>query len=66
MSTLPPEIPPEAVSFLEKIGYFESDRLHTGDPVPPLSLQLLNGSGNIIIGAPETARPVVLIFGSYT
>ena len=62
---LPPNIPPEAVTFLTEMGYLDADRLHVGDAVPRITLNPLFGDGAVTIGTP-TARPVVLIFGSYT
>ncbi len=64
--TLPPDIPPEAAGFLQEMGYLDPDRLQAGDAVPPLTLQRLHSDEFVTIGAPDAARPVVLIFGSYT
>ena len=72
---LPPDIPPEAVSFLQEVGYLQADRLQVGMFPPPLVLTSLtnekvtNEKGNtaglpVVIGAPDAALPTVLIFGS--
>ena len=63
---LPADIPPEAVSFLEAMGYLEADRLKAGDQAPQLTLQRLDTGAPVVIGDPESPRPTVLIFGSYT
>lgn len=63
---LPPDIPPEAASFLQETGYFEPDRLKVGDVVPPILLTMLNEGTPVLIGDPEASRPTILIFGSYT
>ena len=70
---LPPGVPPEAAAILQEMGYFEPDRLQVGDRVVPLTLSRTPGelsgestSEAVTIGAPDAARPTVLIFGSYT
>lgn len=40
--------------------------LRVGDPAPEFRLPLLDGSGSIQLSSFRGARPVVLIFGSYT
>jgi hypothetical protein len=63
---LPADIPPEAVAFLEEIGYREADALKPGDMPPPLRLTRMD-SGEMVRIPPESAGlPTVLIFGSYT
>lgn len=64
-TSVPPDVPPEAVAFLREVGYFDAERLREGDAVPPITLARLDGTGGVTLGAP-TARPTVLIFGSYT
>jgi hypothetical protein len=63
---LPPDIPPEAVNFLQEIGYLQADRLRVGMTPPPLVLTSLEDGPPIKIGRPDTTLPTVLIFGSYT
>ncbi|HZO89984.1 MAG TPA: hypothetical protein VFB38_16765 [Chthonomonadaceae bacterium] len=65
-ANLPPDIPPQAVPFLQEMGYFEPDCLQVGDRAPLLALTPLGGGRPVILGAPGAARPCVLIFGSYT
>jgi hypothetical protein len=64
--SLPPDVPPEVVGFLQEMGYLEPDRLQVGDAAPVLTLARLHGAETVILGAPDAARPTVLIFGSYT
>ena len=64
--TLPADIPPEAVSFLQEMGYLEADRLKAGDQAPQLTLHRLDTGEPVVIGDPAAALPTVLIFGSYT
>jgi hypothetical protein len=64
--SLPPDIPPEVVGFLQEMGYLESDRLQVGDAVPALTLRRLHGEETVVVGDPNASRPTVLIFGSYT
>ena len=66
---LPPDIPPEAVSFLQEIGYLQADRLRIGMTPPLLVLTALKEGEEgspVVIGAADAALPTVLIFGSYT
>lgn len=65
-NSLPPGVPPEAAAFLQEIGYFQPDRLQTGDASPRLHLKSLNTDETVEIGSPNAALPTVLIFGSYT
>ena len=60
-----PPTPPEAMHFLQKIGYLEPDRLKVGDKTPEIILQKLDQSGSVTLGISQS-RPVALIFGSYT
>jgi hypothetical protein len=62
--SVPADIPPEAVGFLEQVGYFEEAPLRVGDAVPPLDVIPLDGGESVRIPVP--GRPTVLIFGSYT
>jgi hypothetical protein len=62
---LPPDIPPEAVPFLEEMGYLQADALKVGDPAPRLTLTRLETGEPVQIGA-DASLPTVLIFGSYT
>jgi hypothetical protein len=62
---LPPDIPLEAVGFLEQMAYFEPDRLHVGAEAPDVPLLHPDGTP-ARTSALWQARPVVLIFGSYT
>jgi hypothetical protein len=66
VASLPPDIPAEVRSFLEEMGYLEEDRLCVGDPVPSMSLEAMDGSEPLSLGAADAARPKVLVFGSYT
>ena len=69
-NALPPDIPPEAVSFLHEVGYLQPDRLKVGDAAPRLTLNRLNADAAseacVEIGSPHAVLPMVLIFGSYT
>jgi hypothetical protein len=59
-------LPPEAQPVLRENGFFEADRLNAGDASPRIPL-IAREDGRIIeVGGAETARPTVLIFGSYT
>jgi hypothetical protein len=40
--------------------------LAVGDPAYPFELQLLDGSGTVRLADFRGARPVALVFGSYT
>lgn len=60
------DLPPEAIPFLQSVGYMDADRLKVGDAVPPLTLRRLHGGDPITLGRSAGGRPVVLIFGSYT
>lgn len=64
--SLPSELPPEAVAFLQEIGYMDADRLRVGDRAPLLTLTALQSGEPVPLGAPEASLPTVLIFGSYT
>ena len=46
--------------------YRRADRLNQGDAVPPLSLTHLADGRAVSLSALVGARPLVLIFGSYT
>ena len=62
---LPPNLPAEAVSFLEEMGYLEPDRLAAGDAAPDARLFRPDGTGvrlHELLGE----KPAVLVFGSYT
>lgn len=65
---LPPGVPEEARNLLIGVGYFSADVLTTGDKIQPITLSPLHGSAAVTIahGGRNTARPTVLIFGSYT
>lgn len=41
-------------------------KLHAGDSAPDFTLPLLDHSGSVTLSSFRGARPVVLIFGSYT
>ena len=62
---LPPDIPPEARSFLERSGYFEEDPLATGDAAPDVALYTLRGEC-VALRDFWQEKPLVLVFGSYT
>ena len=62
--TIPADIPPDAIAFLEEAGYFVEAALKVGDSAPPLELTALNGGESVRIPVP--GRATVLIFGSYT
>jgi hypothetical protein len=64
-SSLPGEIPPEAVPFLREAGYLEPDPLSPGDAAPDGALTTLDGAG-AALAALWRRGPAVLIFGSYT
>lgn len=64
--SLPADIPPEAVSFLEAMGYLEADRLTVGAQTPQITLHRLDTGEPAVIGDPQATLPTVLIFGSYT
>ncbi len=55
------EVMAEAIS-----RYRRPDRLQVGDPVPSLSLARLEENGNVRLDGFAGARPLALIFGSYT
>jgi hypothetical protein len=61
---LPPDIPAEALSYLQQIGYLDADRLKVGDPVKPMVLMPLDGDEPVFI--PGEVRPTALVFASYT
>jgi hypothetical protein len=63
---LPADVPAEALPVLQEMGYLEPDRIGVGDRVRPLTLESLHGGDSVTVGAPDAARPTVLIFGSYT
>lgn len=46
--------------------YRRPDRLRVGDAVPPLELRRLEGTGTVRLDGFWGARPLTLIFGSYT
>jgi len=46
--------------------YRRPDRLCVGDGVPPLELPRLDGTGSVRLDGFSPARPLTLIFGSYT
>jgi hypothetical protein len=62
---LPPGVPPEAVDFLNEMGYLEADRLQVGGLAPDVPLLPVGGE---LLRTPELwrERSVVFIFGSYT
>jgi len=62
---LPPDIPPEAVPFLQGMGYLEADRIAAGDAAPDAPLHTLAGQA-VTLASFFGQRPVALIFGSYT
>jgi len=62
---LPPDIPPEAVPFLQGMGYLEADRIAAGDPAPDAPLHTFAGKP-VMLASFFGERPVALIFGSYT
>jgi len=62
---LPPDIPSEAIPFLDQAGYLEPDRLGIGDAAPDVAL-LRPGRGEVRLSSYWTESPLVLIFGSYT
>lgn len=66
VNNLPPGVPPEAVPFLQEIGYLEPDRLKSGDIAPRLTLSTLDDNTPVEIGNPNASQPTVLIYGSYT
>ncbi len=59
------ELPPEARTFVQEMGYLEDDHLKVGDFVSPMELERLDGSGNVQLGG-QGPSPTVLIFASYT
>lgn len=61
----PSDIPPEALPFLEEVGYLETDSLAVGDLAPDVPLYTAEGEVVNLRHFPER-RPVVLIFGSHT
>ena len=63
---LPPDIPPEAVKFLQEIGYLQADRLRVGMTPPPLVLTDLDNGSLVKVGESDALLPTVLVFGSYT
>ncbi len=64
-TTLPPGIPPEAVPFLEEVGYLEPDPLQPGDPAPEVPLYTPEGE-RFDLARLAGVSPVVLVFGSHT
>lgn len=46
--------------------YRRPERLKSGDPVPPLELARLDGSGAVRLDGFAGTRPLVLFFGSCT
>jgi hypothetical protein len=64
-TSLPADIPPEVVPFLQQAGYLDVDRLSVGDPAPDPPLWTTEGAP-FRLSRFRGERPVVLIFGSYT
>jgi len=64
-ANLPPDVPLEAVEFLDLAGYFDDDRLRVGDVIPRLQLYTADGAP-LTLQSFFGHRPVVLVFGSYT
>lgn len=64
-TSLPGDVPPEAVPFLQEMGYLLPDTLTEGHPAPDVPLHRPEGG---LVRTPElwSQRPAVLIFGSYT
>lgn len=62
---LPPGVPEFAGEILINVGYFEPDSLRVGSSVPLIELRTLDATTSIRIGG-ATAKPMLLIFGSYT
>jgi len=64
-ASVPADVPPDVVPFLEEAGYLEPDRLSVGDPAPDLPLFTPEGE-EVRLSRCWRERAVVLIFGSYT
>ena len=62
---LPPDLPPEALPFLEEMAYFAPDALEVGSPAPDVPLTDPEGR-EVRSAALWSELPAVLIFGSYT
>jgi hypothetical protein len=62
---LPADIPPDAAPFLERMGFFEPDRIRPGDAVTPLVLHTVEGK-TVELDALYRERGLALFFGSYT
>lgn len=65
MTSLPADIPSEAIPFLQEAGWLEADQLAVGSPAPDVPLFTLDGVPTRLGGA-WVEKPAVLIFGSYT
>ena len=64
-SQLPPDIPLDAIPFLQNVGYLDAYRLHLGDSVPQLTASGPEGE-EIALCSLWQKRQAVIIFGSYT
>lgn len=64
-SPLPPGVPPEAVPFLQGVGYFTPDTLCPGGLAPDVPLFTPSGE-TVPMRRLRNERPAALIFGSYT
>jgi len=65
LRSLPSDIPPHAVPFVEQMGYLDADPLAAGDPAPDVILYTAAGQPAALRDLLRD-RPVVLVFGSYT
>lgn len=63
--TLPADIPPEAASFLEEVGYLEPDALTVGAAAPDVPFYTPEGE-EFRLSRFRGVAPVVLVFGSHT
>ena len=64
-SSLPAGVPPEAVPFLQEMGYLEADTVRVSDPAPIAPLFAVDGEPCSLADLWHE-QPAVLIFGSYT
>ncbi len=62
---LPPDIPDEALAYLQRVGYLDADPLRLGDPAPDAPLAYPGGRPETLHGF-RRGRPLALVFGSYT
>ena len=51
---------------MQNIHEYDADAPKIGDPAPDFELRDINGENPILLSSFQGAKPVVLIFGSFT